>query len=113
LFQAVAENQPFKNRVKSNLNFSDFISRIRGVIAGAAAGEDFGPDQFADLAIELFRLQFASNGAYRAICEARGLTPETVKHWEDVPAVPTSAFKEMDVTCLPAEDRIAVFRPLA
>ena len=40
------------------------------------------------------------NAAYRKICEARNLTPGVVEHWTQIPAVPTAAFKELDLTCL-------------
>ena len=64
---------------------------------------------FNSLALELFALQFQHNAAYRKICEARGLTPEVVEHWTRIPAVPTSAFKELELTCLAPAERTAVF----
>ena len=47
--------------------------------------------------------------AYRKICEARGVTPEVVEHWTQIPAVPTGAFKELELSCIPPEERTAVF----
>ena len=64
---------------------------------------------FNQLALELFALQFKHNAAYRKICEARGLTPGVVEHWTQIPAVPTAAFKELDLTCLAPGERTAVF----
>ena len=64
---------------------------------------------FDALALELFALQFKHNAAYRKICAARGLTPEVVEHWTQIPAVPTSAFKELELTCLAPNERAAVF----
>ena len=64
---------------------------------------------FNSLALELFALQFNHNAAYRKICEARGLTPKVVEHWTRIPAVPTSAFKELELTCLAPAERTAVF----
>jgi len=64
---------------------------------------------FNSLALELFALQFQHNAAYRKICEVRGLTPGVVEHWTQIPAVPTAAFKELELTCLASEERIAVF----
>ena len=61
------------------------------------------------LAIELFTLQFRSNVAYRKICEARGSIPNVIEHWAQIPAVPASAFKELDLTCLAPAERTAVF----
>jgi len=74
---------------------------------------------FNELALELFALQFQHNAAYRKICEARlprrseakagGLTPGVVEHWKQIPAVPTAAFKELELTCLAPGERTAVF----
>jgi len=50
--------------------------------------EDFGA-----VALEVFAFQFARNAAYRAYAVARGRTPETVARWQDIPAIPTDAFK--------------------
>jgi hypothetical protein len=61
------------------------------------------------LALELFRLQFSHNQAFQAFCRARGAFPETVDHWTQIPAVPTAAFKEWDLSCLPQAARTAVF----
>lgn len=64
---------------------------------------------FESLALELFALQFEFNPAYRNICEAREQTPKTVDHWTQIPHVPTGAFKELDLSGIPPEERSAVF----
>jgi hypothetical protein len=64
---------------------------------------------FEALALQLFALQFEHNAPYRRLCEARGARPGAVARWSDIPAVPTSAFKEFDLSCLPAEERTTVF----
>jgi len=64
---------------------------------------------FNSLALELFALQFKHNAAYRKISESRGLMPNVVEHWTQIPAVPTAAFKELELTCLPPSERTAVF----
>lgn len=69
----------------------------------------FSDADFDQLALELFALQFAHNPVYRRVCKARRLSPEAVKQWRDIPAVPTTAFKECDVTCLPPAERTHVF----
>lgn len=61
------------------------------------------------LALDLFALQFKYNSAYRTICEARKATPDRVEHWTQIPAVPAAAFKELDLSCVPPEERTAVF----
>ena len=64
---------------------------------------------FNRLALELFALQFKHNAACRKICEARNLTPDVIEHWTQIPAVPTSAFKELELTCLAPGERTVVF----
>ncbi|MHB1191515.1 MAG: LuxE/PaaK family acyltransferase [Longimicrobiales bacterium] len=54
---------------------------------------------FNDLALRVFAFQFGANPVYRAFCERRGATPEGLQRWEDVPAVPTTAFKHVDLVC--------------
>lgn len=47
-------------------------------------------------AARAFAHQFGSCAPYRAFCERRGVTPDTVTSWTDVPAVPATAFKHFD-----------------
>ena len=65
--------------------------------------------QFPTLAQELFGLQFAHNAAYRKYCESRRDTPLTVTHWSQIPAIPTAAFKEFELTSLAPGERTHVF----
>ena len=37
------------------------------------------------------------------------LTPKSVEHWTQIPAVPAAAFKELELSCIPPEERTAVF----
>jgi hypothetical protein len=64
---------------------------------------------FNSLALELFALQFQNNAAYRKISEARDRTPGTIEHWTQITAVPTAAFKELELTCLAPPERAVVF----
>jgi hypothetical protein len=106
-----------KNRMSSISELSSFAARLRQLIlrsdwrSGAFSGPDAmsGKLDFEALALELFALQFRHNGAYRRLCEARGATPESVCHWTEIPAVPTSAFKEFTLSSLPASERTTVF----
>jgi acyl-protein synthetase LuxE len=102
----VAENQPTtKNRMNKEL--SNFAVRLRESIANLQFA--IRDSQFSGLALELFTLQFQHNTAYRKICEARDRSPGTVEHWTHIPAVPTAAFKELELTCLAPPERTAVF----
>jgi hypothetical protein len=66
-------------------------------------------ENFNALALEIFALQFKHNSTYRKICEARKLTPQTVEDWTQIPAVPTAAFKELELTSLAPDERTAIF----
>jgi hypothetical protein len=89
-------------------SLSDFASRLRTLIQGSAEWEILSTDQaFNGLAIELFQLQMQSNPVYRRFVEGRSLQP--IGRWSQIPAVPTSGFKEFELTCLLPEDRRRVF----
>jgi hypothetical protein len=94
-----------------NTQLSSYAARLRGLIQQHQflAGEQSLHQQFDTLALELFVLQFKHNSAYRKICEARRLTPQVVEHWRQIPAVPTAAFKELELTSLAPDERTTAF----
>lgn len=65
--------------------------------------------EFDALALRLFAEQHAHNAAYRRFCQLRGATPRTVRSWRDIPAVPITAFKEVTLSCTPADSAERVF----
>lgn len=81
---------------------------LRRIAAGARAPL---PDaDFGRLALAVFAHQFACNRPYRLFCERRGVSPDTVERWEDVPAVPTDAFKAAALVCGDPAEAAAAFR---
>ena len=97
-------NQPANVTPHASRGLSSFATRLRDYILS-----DGKADLFDRLALELFGLQFQNNPAYRKICEARGMTPLLVKHWNQIPVVPTAAFKELELTSLPTAERSTTF----
>lgn len=88
-----------------------FAARVRETIRRPSSDATALTDApFNELALELFRLQFAHNGVLRRTCEARGVEPQSVNHWSQIPALPAVAFKEFELTCLPASARTAFFQ---
>ncbi|CAA9362645.1 MAG: Long-chain-fatty-acid--luciferin-component ligase [uncultured Gemmatimonadetes bacterium] len=71
---------------------------------------EIGEAGFDELAQGVFAHQFACNGPYRLFCERRGATPETVGSWEEIPAVPTDAFKAAALVCGDPAWAAATFR---
>ena len=55
--------------------------------------------RFDPLALRVFSFQFERNPSYRRYCEAKDQTPDTIQSWREIPAVPTAAFKELDLVC--------------
>jgi hypothetical protein len=103
---AVAENQSElieQNRMTSGL--SRFAARLREFISRSTSEQL----NFSALALELFALQFEHNANYRRICDTRHLSPLTITHWSQIPSVPTTAFKELEMTSLPPVERTHVF----
>jgi Acyl-protein synthetase, LuxE len=97
----------------SSRTFSDFAAQLRRFISihsgPSSAPPSDSENEFNRLALSLFALQFAHNPPYRRLCEARVVSPGDVEHWSRIPAVPAVAFKELELTSLPADDRARVF----
>ena len=73
----------------------------------AHGGDD--DESFNRLALDLFAYQFTTNPAYRRYCVQLGGTPDQARGWEDVPAIPTSAFAHARLACFPPERTSVAF----
>ncbi len=60
-------------------------------------GEPWSEDRFDRLARRAFSVQFEANSPYRNWCLARGVRPEAVGSWREIPPVPTAAFRAVDL----------------
>ncbi len=58
-------------------------------------------EAFNALARKLFTYQQERNRPYRNFCVGRGVTPESIATWRDIPAAPAAAFKSYSLTCVP------------
>jgi len=94
----------------SLLAFHQYAARLRRSIdAGFPASGDERMGEFGHVALELFEFQFNNNEAYRRFCESRGGRPKDIGRWEDIPAIPSSAFKELPLSVLPPDERTSAF----
>lgn len=84
---------------------SELLERFR-----AGVDAPFDDDAFDRLARRIFAYQYERNRPYAAYCDRRGVTPDVVSHWTEIPVVPTAAFKEVALVCGKPEDAEAVFR---
>jgi hypothetical protein len=62
---------------------------------GRGVGATLSEDRFNDLALRIFRYQCHANPVYGAFVRRRGVFPGKVARWEEIPTVPTQAFKSM------------------
>lgn len=67
------------------------VDRILRFVADESA------DDFESLAREAFAFQLDAIPAYRRYCSERGVSPAEISSWRDVPAVPTLAFKSLEL----------------
>ena len=86
-------------------SFAEYNSRLRGFIAHSRRDND----EFNPLALDLFHLQFGEVEPYRRLCQVRGVRPDRISCWTEIPPVPTAAFKELELTSLPSGARAVVF----
>jgi len=81
----------------------EFDAPLNAVSAEAADAE------FNALALLLFALQCKANTTYRRVCESVNILPDQITHWRQIPAMSAAAFKDLEVTCLPPDQRRHVF----
>ncbi|WP_051476557.1 hypothetical protein [Arthrobacter sp. Br18] len=83
--------------------------RIQAYIERGAAPAGSDDSGFGRLALELFAYQYEHNPAYRRFCRSRRAEPGRLTSWEQIPAVPLTAFKELTLACEPPEKAAAIF----
>ncbi|MGH7595013.1 MAG: long-chain fatty acid--CoA ligase [bacterium] len=70
---------------------------------------EYDDEAFDTLALQLFQYQFEKNAIYRSLCQQQGIAPDRVASWREIPAVTTSAFKAVALTCFPPQEAVVVF----
>jgi hypothetical protein len=66
--------------------------------------------RFERLALALFRFQYRACEPYARFCRSLDKTPSNVERFNEIPAVPTGAFKEFDLCCFDLDATIKTFR---
>jgi len=80
---------------------ADPSALARDLAAFFTSGEVSDETAFDALARRVFAHQYTGNRPYRAFCDARGTSPQTIAAWRDIPAAPAAAFKHFALTCAP------------
>jgi hypothetical protein len=88
-------------------SFKEFSERLLDFIHSNSHSQT--GKEFEHLALSLFALQFAAVAPYQKFCGARKVSPQMVRQWDEIPALPASAFKEFEVSSLRREERTHVF----
>lgn len=74
----------------------------------STAPRELSPAAFEELALRVWRFQYDHNTFYRGYCNALGTAwPQS---WQEIPAVPTSAFKRTEIRSFPPEQTLAWFQ---
>ncbi len=92
---------------------SERFSRLAGGLEAdfAASGpQPWDDGVFERRALEVFRFQYEGCAPFRSLCDARGVIPDAVGRWQDVPTVPASAFKVLDLVSTDVREDGRVFR---
>src|SRR5678815_902259 len=97
--------------MQSIAKLSEFGDQLQSLIRTTLNGETLWTENlFDEVAWTVFELQLELNDPYRTLCLAAGKTGNfRPQDWKEIPAVPTSAFKEFELSCLPASQRTTVF----
>lgn len=61
-------------------------------------------EKFTELALKEFRYQYQENEVYRKLCRSKGVGPQDIRTWEDIPAIPTEAFKSFIIASFPLSE---------
>lgn len=82
---------------------SDYVKELdRDVLEFVGKGMGNNDEaRFIELARREFELQYHTVDAYREFCDRKGVSPDTVSRWEQIPAVPSLAFKKFIVASFP------------
>lgn len=88
----------------------ELIDLSEKVAAFITRPEDEEESRFNALALEIFAYQYRTIGPYRKLCLLHGKTPETVRTWTEIPAVPADAFKHFFLFSGGEKDVFKTFR---
>ena len=58
---------------------------------------------FNEMALREFELQYHTIKPYREYCQKKGVSPESASRWDQIPAVPSLAFKKFILTSFPID----------
>ena len=100
---------PTENENRMYGDFFEFAEALCFNFMPQSLRHDTDEKEFNRFALELFELQSLYNQSYSALCKQRGIRVRDIEHWSQIPSVPTSAFKQLDLTSLVPGQRTSLF----
>lgn len=91
------------------MSFSRLSLELQDLFAGGVQAP-LADQRFTELALKVFDFQYRTNSTYRAFSQRRGVSPDTAETWEQIPPVPTRAFKSVPLVSGDLEAVERVFR---
>jgi hypothetical protein len=91
------------------VTFQDLAKEVLGILHRGVA-VPLPEASFLDLALRVFRFQCGSNLPYGGFVARRGVIPDKVTRWEEIPFLPSRAFKSAVLVCGDAESVEGIFR---
>ncbi len=91
--------------MEAHAPFARYISRLESFMERGTSADL----SFASLARELFALQYQHIPLYADFCRHRGVVPSDTLDWRDIPALPTGAFRDFEITSLTPPAQISHF----
>lgn len=83
---------------------------LRVIERWRATGEALSDEEFDDLALRIFDYQLRYNAPYAAYCATKDISRTRMpKSWEEIPPVPSPAFKEAALATFDPSDAALVF----
>ncbi len=93
-----------------NDSVREFIRRIPMAASGMDSESQTSQEaDFNEMALAIAKVQIQLNPLLKALCQKRKIDSSGLKHWMEIPAVPTTAFKTSGCSCLPAKDLTTIF----
>lgn len=90
-------------------DFAELVDELKGLMS-QGVDRAFDDEAFNDLAVRVFQYQYRTNPTFSRFADGRGARPDRVRHWTEIPAVPTTAFKHMLLVSGDPSSVRAVFR---
>lgn len=76
--------------------FEEILTSIKG-------GKEIRENDFNHYALEVFKFQYENNKIYQKLCDRRKIKQNDISYWEEIPAIPASAFKMYEILSVEKE----------